>query len=76
MIVYKTFRYKDCCTFDICIHLVDNCHFYKGDNFGDFLLGYFTQYSPSEKGIYSKRKEFALGSKFFPLRIDPFSEGE
>ena len=28
-----------------------------------------------EKGTYSKRKEFAPnGSKFFPLRVDPFSE--
>ena len=28
------------------------------------------------KGVYSKRKEFApLGSKFFPFRVDPFSEG-
>ena len=26
-------------------------------------------------GVYSKRKEFApLGSKFFPFRVDPFSE--
>ena len=26
--------------------------------------------------VYSKRKEFApFGSKFFPLRVDPFSEG-
>ena len=30
----------------------------------------------SEKGIYSKRKEFApTGSKFFPEREDPFQEG-
>ena len=28
------------------------------------------------KGVYSKRKEFPpLGSKFFPFRVDPFSEG-
>ena len=28
------------------------------------------------KGVYSKRKEFApLGSKFFPFRVDSFSEG-
>ena len=27
------------------------------------------------KGVFSKRKEFApLGSKFFPFRVDPFSE--
>ena len=31
---------------------------------------------PSEKGIYSKWKEFApLGSKFFPFRVDPFLAG-
>ena len=30
----------------------------------------------SEKRVYSKRKEFApLGSKFFPFREGPFSEG-
>ena len=30
---------------------------------------------PSEKGVYSKRKEFApFGSKFFPFRADCFSE--
>ena len=30
----------------------------------------------SEKGVYSKRKEFApKGSKVFPFRVDPFSEG-
>ena len=29
------------------------------------------------KGVYSKRKEFALtGSKFFPFKVYPFSEGE
>ena len=29
---------------------------------------------PSEKGVYSEMKEFApLGSKFFPLRIDPLT---
>ena len=32
--------------------------------------------SPFLKGIYSKRKEFApKWSKFFPFRVDPFSEG-
>ena len=31
--------------------------------------------SPFWKGIFSKRKEFAPnGSKFFPFRVDPFSE--
>ena len=28
------------------------------------------------KGVYSKRYEFApSGSKFFPFKVDPFSEG-
>ena len=32
---------------------------------------------PFWKGIHSKRKEFApLGSKFFPLRVGTFSEGD
>ena len=32
---------------------------------------------PFSKGVYSIRKEFApTGSKFFPYRIDPFSEGD
>ena len=31
---------------------------------------------PLLKMVYSKRKEFApLESKFFPFRVDPFSEG-
>ena len=42
----------------------------------DFLFAFlYVQQSSSEKGVYSKRKEFApFGSKFFPLRVDPFSE--
>ena len=33
-------------------------------------------YLPSEKGDYTKRTEFApFRSKFFPFRVDPFSEG-
>ena len=32
---------------------------------------------PFRKGVCSKRKEFAPhGSKFFPFRVDPFSEGD
>ena len=32
---------------------------------------------PSEKGVYSKRKESApKGSRFFPLREEHFSEGK
>ena len=31
---------------------------------------------PFWKGLYSARKEFAsLGSKFFPFKVDPISEG-
>ena len=29
-------------------------------------------YLPSEKGVYFKKKSAPLGSKFFPLRVDPF----
>ena len=33
--------------------------------------------SPFWKGVYSLRKEFApSGSKFFPYRVDPFTEGD
>ena len=32
---------------------------------------------PSQKEVYSKRKEFApRGSKFFPFRVDPFEDGD
>ena len=42
---------------------------YKGDNFGYLLLSWTP--SPFWKGVYFKRKEFALkGSKFFPFRVD------
>ena len=47
-------------------------HFYKGDNFCDFLF-VFLYTKPVLKGVYSKRKEFAL--KFFPFSVDPFPEG-
>ena len=33
----------------------------------------FTQI-PFGKEVFSKRKEFPRGSKFFPFRVDPFSE--
>ena len=47
-------------------------HFYKGDNYCDFVCVPAHQIS-SEKGVYSKREEFApKGSKFFPFRADPF----
>ena len=40
---------------------------------GDKLLFFF----PFWKRVYYKREEFApLGSKFFPFRVDPFSEGD
>ena len=48
------------------------CHFYKGDNFCDFLFAYLCT-NPLLKGVFSKMKEFApTGSKFFPFRVDPF----
>ena len=51
--------------------------FYKVDNFYYFLFDFLHSYqAPSEKGIYSERKEFApKGSKFFPFRVDTFAEG-
>ena len=48
---------------------------YKGDNFVISCL-LSCKASSFWKEIYSKRKEFgSLGSKFFPFRVDPFSEG-
>ena len=48
--------------------------FHKGNNFCDFLL-VFLHTNPILKMVYSKRKEFAPHvSKFFPFRVDPFSE--
>ena len=59
--------------------------FDKGDDFCDFLFALLYNKIPSEKKstlegknllpkeVYSRRKEF--GSKFFPFRVDPFSEG-
>ena len=40
------------------------------------LFCFPAHHSPCWKRVYSKRKEFApMGSKFFPFRVDPFSEG-
>ena len=48
---------------------------YKGGNFCDFLFA-FLHTSLLLKGANSKRKEFSpVGSKFFPLSVDSFSEG-
>ena len=50
--------------------VMGNGYPFKGDNSGNLF------YPPSEKGVYSERKEFApKRSKFFPFRVDPFSEG-
>ena len=43
--------------------------FNKGDNFCDFLFAFL--HTPSEKGSTLKG-----GSKFFPFRVDSFSEGK
>ena len=43
-------------------------HFYKGDNFCDFLFTFLAHQVPSEKGSNLKGKK---GSKFFPFRADP-----
>ena len=48
--------------------------FNKGDNFCHVLFA-FLHTNSLLKRVYSKRKEFALsGSKFFPFRVDLFSE--
>ena len=48
----------------------------KWDNFVAFCLSYCIP-PPSEKGVYSKKKDFALSAiKFFSYRIDPYSEGD
>ena len=47
---------------------------YLGDNLCDFVFS-FLHMKPLLKRVYSKRKEFApKGSKFFPFRVDLFSE--
>ena len=49
-------------------------HFYK-DNCCNYLIA-FLCLKPFLKSVYSKKKEFApLWSKFFPFRVDHFSEG-
>ena len=77
-------NFFQCCI--TCCHLINFdsltfCHssdfsFYKGSactfrggNFVKIVL------SPSWKGVFCKRKEFApKGSKFFTFRVDPFTE--
>ena len=59
-----------------CQHLQRGTTFdSKEGNFCDLLFAF--QYIQSFwKDVYSKRKEFAPnGSKFFPFRVGPFSEG-
>ena len=59
-----------------CIHLVDfpPFFFHKGDYNTESLFA-FLDIKALLKGVYSKRKEFALtGSKFFPFGVDPFSK--
>ena len=49
--------------------------FDKADNFCDSLFAFLLAMHVL-KGVCFKRKEFApKGSKFFPFRVDPFSEG-
>ena len=42
----------------------------KGNNFCGFPFAFL--HAKHEKKVYSIRKEFAPGSKFFPYRVDPF----
>ena len=50
--------------------------FYKGGNLCDFLFAFLYSNPPLKKTkFYSKRKDFAQKwSKFFPFRVDPFSQ--
>ena len=51
-------------------------HFYKVDNFCDFLFAFLHKESLLKR-FYSKRKEFAPGgSKFLLFRVDRFAVGE
>ena len=48
--------------------VLQNGYNIKGNNSGK-------HFTPDRKGAFSKRKEFAPnGSKFFPFRVDSFSE--
>ena len=50
--------------------------FYKVENFNDFMFAFLEPSQALFENVYSKRKEFAPpGSKFFPFRVDHFSEG-
>ena len=55
---------------------VDFCHFAKGENSCDFLFAsVYTK--PLLKRVSSIREDFVpFGSKLFPYRADPFSEGD
>ena len=51
-------------------------NFHKTDKILQLPVCFPAHKSPSEKEPTLKRKEFACrGSKFFPFRKDPFSEG-
>ena len=61
-------------TYGDLICLVRFPPFYKGNKFWDFLFVFL--HIRHLKGAYTKRKEFTpCGSKFFPFRVGPFSEG-
>ena len=56
------------------IILIKYLPFSKGNILGDFMYAFHIM--TFSKGVYSKRKAFALkGSKMFPFREDLFSEG-
>ena len=55
----------------LCLNRLDTCGrfsatFYKRDNFCDFLFAF---------SHTSSLLKMPVGSKFFPFRVDPFSEG-
>ena len=50
--------------------------FHKGDNFWYFVFGFPAYEATSEKMFALKVKEITpKRSKFFPFKVDPFSEG-
>ena len=60
---------------EVWIHFVNLPLFHKGDNFCDFLFTFLHTNSPPQKesSLTGKNLLPEFGSKFFPVRVDPFS---
>ena len=72
VVVYKAFKkflwmqsFKEAYILITCFSFI----LYKGDNFSGFLLAFLHTKSLLKRDLLEK-----LGSKFFPFRVDPFSE--